>query len=615
MSSWVRTTETTGNRPGTVLCPARGTRRQLMNTPDAPHRSFRQLRRFTTLGLSLWMAVALLAVPPAWAKTVAKGEKALAAGKWTEAADAFAAVAEKDATDRRAILGLAEAARKGKLADHLATATELLAGLRESNPKDVDLAIATGETFLAKGLVSGASDPDGLRYALADAKSAFEEALAVDPKNEAAHVGAAQVAFQGAEFDQALKILDAFLATKPEKPGRALYWQGKVYYLRANDAFRAAGSKFPLTGDVRALYVKAKGAFEASTLKDPTNFDAHMQLAYAAQIMGDQPTASTAYEKALALEPTSDLPLKGFSALYAHTPKKYVETLNRLAKTYSSNAVVFYHLGYHHLRAKQWGEAVPLFTKSINLASNDAFKAEANFYLGWCYDQTNQKDKAIKCFHATLKANPEHPQAPLRLERYIMADLASSGGGALDLASGERALKAYKKLTAMAPKNVDIRNNIGLILRDAYERNGQSSKYEPLLKAGTKFYTEASELIGEWNSDMEESVPFATRYGHAQVISDTGLMYQFYKPTRDYKRAEMYYSRALEFSSDGYYDAFNNLSKIYTEQKKWEDLYDLCAACEEALMANEKGAPHTVGRAQAKSIMKRLVAEGKVEGE
>ena len=46
--------------------------------------------------------------------------------------------------------------------------------------------------------------------------------------------------------------------------------------------------------------------------------------------------------------------------------------------------------------------------------------------------------------------------------------------------------------------------------------------------------------------DKARTLTAEQRYGLAQVISDTGLMFQFQPPTRDYEKAEMYYNRALE---------------------------------------------------------------------
>ena len=139
---------------------------------------------------------------------------------------------------------------------------------------------------------------------------------------------------------------------------------------------------------------------------------------------------------------------------------------------------------------------------------------------------------------------------------------------------------------------------------------GSSAAWKPILEASRDMYVRAADIVGEYTAQYE-GMAMTERLSRAQVISDTGLMFQFYPEIQDLERAERYYLSALDWSDNGYFDAYNNLVQIWNKAERWDDLYDLADVAAESLLTNE-GAPHP-GRGSARALADRLVKEKKVD--
>jgi tetratricopeptide (TPR) repeat protein len=553
----------------------------------------------------------LAAAPPrANADDLAEAKVAVQKKDWIPAYEHLAKVLAKDAANREAALLAAKAAEEGRLPEAFPLAEDALHALLKKDAKDREGRLALGRTYLARGRVES-SDPgatSAVAAYFADASDQFQKVLdGSGGSDEEAAAGLVEVHFWRGDHDKALAAADALLAKAPKSP-RVSYWKGEVLYLKALDAFRAESR---VTDAARALFERAKGAYEATTLGDASFHDAWMKLAYAAQYLGgpdNVATAEKAYEKAIALDPTNEWPVKGLSTLLANDPPRYAASLARLAKEHPKNGHLRWYYAYHLFSVKKYDEATKILTSYVKEVPNPD---GAWVLLGRTYAATSQAAKAKDAFEAALKANPANFDAAAELEKDLYESFQKMGGAgpkaSLDL------VKSYEPLLAAAPKNPYIRNNLGFTLREALnagiaKRTGQIIEVQPswlpVLQASVRVYLEAADAIGEWRPE-HANLPWATRYAQAGIVNDAGLMLWFYPQVRDVDRARDLYSRALEFTDSGHRDACMNLVALWSEQGDKDAARQVAEDCSERLM-DEKGQPDEAGRAAAKKLAESL---------
>lgn len=557
---------------------------------------------FTCRRLALPTLLALLALgmlaAPAVAGPADAARLAVKQERWADAADAWIEVLDKSPADKEAAMGLAHAVEKGGLVDLYIQAEEALQNVLEKKPKDRDARLALGNLFLAQA--RSKTDQNAMKFIYEDAKTQFTKLLEADPRDEDAAVGLARAHYWTAYFSDAIQVLDEFLKGGASK-GPALYWKGQVFYIQAQDAYRAAGE---INEDVKGLFRKAMASYEQATRANPKYFDAWMQFAYAAQYIGDVESAEKAYEQAIGLDEESVMPLKGIQALYQHRPDEYGPRLEELSHKCPLNRAVLLYLGYHHLGKEEWDAAVAQLEKYVRMSKTPQAAWSG---LGQAYEGQGKVDKALEAYRKALKVNPNDAKARGALETKILQE----HGTELATPAAAKALLAdYEKLIEIAPSNLWIRNNAALLVRNGIESHKGDAKWEPLLDPVIEQYVEAARLAERELQGREQSLPDAWRYKYAGVMNDTGLMFQYFPSHRDLEKAEEYYLRALELTGDGHRDAWNNLRLIYLEQGRWQECYDLCRDCAERL-TTEDGSAHP-DRAAAAQEADRLVREGRV---
>jgi tetratricopeptide (TPR) repeat protein len=547
------------------------------------------------------LAAVVGAASPALAGAVEDGQKLLGQKRHAEAADRFAEALAKDASDRGAALGLARAAAGGRLVDRLADAEVAVSRVIKQNAEDAEARAALGHVFLA--LAPTKDDPKAMEFVYRDAMDQFQKALATDPAQADAGAGLAQVHWQMGSFDQAIEAADALLAKKPD--ARALYWKGQAYYELA----RARYASGPTEEATLALFRKARGSYEAAVQLDKGSYDAWMQLAYASQYLGDAASALEAYLKAAALDPESHYPLKGVRALTTGDDARYVAALEDLAKAVPGNVAVHLFLGYAHYGANRWEPAAACLATFVEKSSTPRAGLVP---LGRSLAKLGKEAEAVKAFEKALALEPRDFEAADELDRRLREKHAQAA--AQSVSNAKAAADDYERLLALTKENPFVPNNGAFILREAYVRHQGESAWVPVLKSAVKLYEAAAQIVDDQPYEVVEQAAWGDRYGWAQITSDTGLMFQFYEPTFDAKKAETYYLRALKLTNDGYFDAWNNLHKLYLSQKEHQKAYDLAARAAEGL-AQESGEPHGTGRAAARAEMNRLVNEGKAKAD
>ena len=528
-------------------------------------------------------------------------KRAAEAKNWQAAAEAWQKVLEKKPSNREAAIGLAKAVIEGWLTDAYPVAEEALHTVLEAKDGDRKARLALGDLYIA--IAKSKSDPTAMKFTYEDAKTHFKKLVDADPADEQAAVGLARAHYWTAFYDDAVAVLDGFLA-KGQSKGPALFWKGQVFYQRGLDAYRQSGE---VDQTARGFLQKAKGAYEASGQADPSYFDTWMQLGYAAQYLGETGDSKAAYEKAMDLDAESTMPLKGIDALYYHQPDQHVDALMELAKEHPDNIVVHFFLGFRQYVHEDFDDAAD----SLKIYISRSKTPEAAFtLLGQVYDKQGETAKAKEAYVKALKANPDDETAAAGIDAQLRMLHGRDVSRSPDTAVG--AAKAYEELLELAPNNPMVRNNLAFLLREAVPQGSSAKKWKPVLEKCVALYEEARGLVEELVAGRESTMPFERRFTLAGIVNDTGLMYQYYPDIKDYRKAEDYYLRALELTQDAYGDAFGNLAKIYLEEGKWQDAYDLARDCQDvARDVNGKVSPQY--QELAVGIMERLIREGKAQ--
>ena len=546
------------------------------------------------------LLVAVLLAAPALASPVSDARDAAKEKRWQDAADAWMQVLEKGPGNREAALGLAQAVVEGGLVEAQVPAEDALQAVLEKSKDDRDARLALGDLFIARA--RSKTDQQAMKFIFEDAKLQFQTLLEARPNDEDAAVGLARTHYWMAFFSDALQVLDDFLAQNKSK-GPALYWKGQIYYLQALDAYRATGQ---IDDAAKQLFQQARGSYAAAATAAPDDFDAWMQLGYACQYVGALEDAQAAYEKAMGLDKESHMPLKGIAALYHYRPDEYRPALEALVKKYDANNAVYFFLGFDQYSKQEFDAAI----KSLGTyVKRTRTPGAAWHYLGRALDGAGREDEAKDAYVKALKENPEDEASAGQLDAKLQQEYASSAGASLS--NAKAAIAAYKKLFELAPNASSPRNNAAFILREAFARHVNDASWMPILDECIRLYVKASELIEQRIAGREETLDDQQLFNYAGVINDTGLMFQYYPAREDLEKAETYYIRALELTSDGYGDAFGNLIQVYRKQDRLQEAYELARDCAESLR-NADGSPHPARRL-AQQEMQQLANSGKVQ--
>lgn len=515
------------------------------------------------------LALAALAAP-ARAGALEDGRAALKDRRWAPAAEAFAAAVKASPGTREAVVGLATAAAEGKVAAQYDLATSSLSAWLKDKPDDREARLAYGYLFLARAAVDE-------RYR-ADAQEQFQRLLRANPDDADATVGLGRYHYFGGDYQRGAETLDALLAKKPGF-APALYWRGRLLYDEAEQGVRGG-----MTPEVSAKFVAAADAFEAAAKSDPAMHDAWMRLAYASQYLsGGDPTreakAAAAYLKALDVDPADDAPLRGLSSLYARKSETYAEILGKLAKDRPKSAAVLFHWGFALKAQGKVDEALAAWKGHVAAARNPA---RGWFEIGQVLrEQKQDLEGARKAYRAALEADPRVRGGEVAVY-WLLQPLHEKSRDAVADAGKARALLAeFDEIGKLAPGSVSARNDAAFFLREAYGATKQ--KHRDLLDASIERYVAASELVGEFMPGYERSVPYPDRHGFAQVLNDTGLMFQYYPEVRDLRKAESYYRKAMDWTEYGYWDAYGNLLKILEAENRLEDAAIWAENCAEGV--------------------------------
>ncbi|MBL9088042.1 MAG: hypothetical protein JNM10_12965 [Planctomycetia bacterium] len=529
--------------------------------------------------------------PVVRADAVADGKRLAKERRWIPAAEAFADALKAAPANRDAAVGLARAAAEGRLTDRYDLATSSLGAVLRATPDDREARLAYGYLFLARASVDH-------RYR-ADAQEQFQKLLRAKADDSDAAIGLARYFFFGGEYERANATLDEVLKREPAN-ANAHFWKGTLAYDQAKEALQGG-----MTPAVVAGFKAAAASFAEATKADASRADAWINLAYANQyLLGAEPSregaVEVAYLKALDADPSDDAPMRGLSSLYSNRSEKYAEIVARLAKERPKSPAVQFAFAVQAKAAGKFDEALAALKTYVEGARNPA--------RGWFEMAEILREKkqdlpaARKAYEATLKADPAFGRAEVAVG-WLLQPIQEKSRDMVRSADDARALlKEFDALIAMAPKSINARNDAGFFLREAYDATGR--KHKDLLDACIARYVAASDLVGEFMPGYER-IPYADRHGFAQVLNDTGLMFQYYPPTLDLRKAEKYYRMAMDWTEFGYWDVYGNMMKLLEAEKRLEDAAIFAENCAEGIKQQD-GTPQDTFRKIAQADAERL---------
>jgi cytochrome c-type biogenesis protein CcmH/NrfG len=547
------------------------------------------------LASALAAIVLLLGATSARASDLDDGKKLLKEGRAAEAAVVLQRVLQASPGNREAMLLLAKAAAEGRLADASEEAERALHAALKVTPDDRTVRLALGSLYLSRVR----DDP---RWR-ADVQDQFGRLLRADPADEEAAVGMARNYYEGADPARGVEVLDALLAKKPTS-APALYWKGKILFDDATQQFQRENR---LTEAAKAAFEGALAAFDASTKADGTQYDAWIHVGYSAQYLAGADrsridVATAAYTKALDVDGDDPAAMKGLAALHSGDAARWGAMLEKLAKERPKTPIVLY---YHAYSLRQQGKKDLAEKEYRAYVATSRHPAAGWFALAELAEEKGDAKEALTLYRKSLEVDPRHgsaAKAVTALRKPIEPRLRDAVG---DAAKAKAVVKDFAAIAALAPRDPYLRNDVAFFAREAYG----NTKDRALLDAAIRYYEEAAALVGPFQADYEQTVPYRDRHGFAQIHNDAGLMFQYYPETKDLAKAEAHYKEALAWSQNGYWDTYGNLLKLYEAADRIKDAHELAVDCADGLK-NPDGSSNETWRGTARGDAIRL--EGKL---
>jgi tetratricopeptide (TPR) repeat protein len=260
-----------------------------------------------------------------------------------------------------------------------------------------------------------------------DALAAFDQALALDPKDASAWSAKGESLFNLKRFDAALEAYEHTVALAPKyaanwvDKGRTLhvmhhYDEAVIAYDRALDLNRTSAPTWIAKGNAlidARKYEDAVTAFDQALIFDSKNLDALFAKGQALERAEQYDRLRATYEQALSIDGSSFDAMLGYAwslkllRLYAESLVVYEKVL-KLDPRADVAAAAWNGMGYVWRDRERYDEAVSCIEKAIELAPEDANYRDS---LGEMYLSAHRYELALTSLDEALKRDPEFAPA------------------------------------------------------------------------------------------------------------------------------------------------------------------------------------------------------------
>lgn len=362
-------------------------------------------------------------------------------------------------------------------------------------------------------LVSQGSSSDALKKgaeAMAakqpdQARRHFEAALRNDPKQVAAMLGLAELAFQSRNDGETLKWLQQAERSAPQR-AEVQAALGRFYMARkqpekGEPALRKAIALDPKPlrprldlADAlmrRGADAEALPLLKAAVAQDPKLAGAQLALGQLQQRMGAAAEADKTLRAAAELEPKSALPW----LMLARAQKSAAGALPLLEQALQRQSEHYDALMLRAYWQMESRDAAAARETLVRAAKADAKAAEPLVRLGLLEEQAGQRSEARRQYLVAIERDPYHPVA---LNNLVMMGLADKEDPARLELMAKRAVKAL-------PGNAQVLDTLALVQRQRKDKTGALASAQAAVKLDPKdaglMLTLAEMQL--WNGDRE----------------------------------------------------------------------------------------------------------------
>ena len=359
----------------------------------------------------------------------------------------------------------------------------------------------------------------------------YRLAIEADPSSEFLNAGLAELYAKTGRIRDAVEEAQDIIKRDPNNL-EAHKLLGRIYVRSLGDVQSGAQSQDVLK--------KAIEQYEAIVRIEPKNSDNHLWLGRLYIANKDMLKAETEFKTAISLDPTSEEAITNVAYLYNEegNNQKAAETLNSVPEE-GRTTKIYSALGYTYEQQKDYKKAIAAYKQAISL---DHENLDAMRGLAQNLANDNQTDAALQEYIAVQQADPEDPQAALRIAE-IYRHM-----GKFDLA-----LENLKKAESMMQDSLEVPYNEAIVL----EAQGRYDEAADILQ---KLVTRTARTDGNYSP--------GERNNRALFLERLGNLYR--EENRPLLAMETF-RKIVDLGGQESARGYQEIIESYRDQKQWAD--------------------------------------------
>ncbi|MBZ5524901.1 MAG: tetratricopeptide repeat protein [Acidobacteriia bacterium] len=307
---------------------------------------------------------------------------------------------------------------------------------------------------------------------------------------------------------------------------------GRIYLRSLGDMRSGAQSQ-----EVLRLAIEQ---YEAIIKIEPANAENHLLLGRLYTLNKDMLKAETEFKAANQADPNSEEAVVNLAYLYNEEgdTKRAVEALNSVPEG-ARTAKIYAALGYTYEQQKDYKQAIASYSRALEL---DRDNLDAMRGLAQNLTNDNQTEAALKQYLVVEDADPQDPQAPMRISEIYRRM------GKFDLA-----LDHLKKAAALAPESMEIAYNSSMLL----EAQG---KYDEAAEILQKLVTRTTHSDGNYTTgERNNRALFLDRLGNIYRTEGRPLL------------AIETFRKIIDLGGDEASRGYQEIIDAYRDRKQWAE--------------------------------------------